>query len=60
MQLEFLFNILETLQLILANPGTVVLDKLHASKFAEVIGADRIFLSVADATQTFGPKVDHA
>ncbi|CAM8911207.1 unnamed protein product [Rhodiola kirilowii] len=49
-------------ELIIANPGQVVLDKLHASKLADTIGEDKIFLSVADAMQTFGPKVkvDHA
>ncbi|KAL9688766.1 hypothetical protein QQ045_033190 [Rhodiola kirilowii] len=46
-------------ELIIANPGQVVLDKLHASKLADTIGEDKIFLSVADAMQTFGPKVDH-
>ncbi|CAM8911249.1 unnamed protein product [Rhodiola kirilowii] len=47
-------------ELIIANPGQVVLDKLHASKLADTIGEDKIFLSVADAMQTFGQKVDHA
>uniref|UniRef100_A0A7N0UFQ2 STAS domain-containing protein n=1 Tax=Kalanchoe fedtschenkoi TaxID=63787 RepID=A0A7N0UFQ2_KALFE len=47
-------------ELIIANPGHVVLDKLHASKLAEVIGEDKIFLTVADAIQTFAPKVNQA
>lgn len=39
-------------QLVLANPGPVVIDKLHASSFANLIGEDRIFLTVADAVAT--------
>lgn len=45
-----------TWQLILANPGQVVLDKLHASNFANLIGQDKIFLTVADAVLTCSPK----
>ncbi|KAG4945387.1 high affinity sulfate transporter 2-like [Glycine soja] len=44
------------IQLILANPGPVVMEKLHASKLADLIGEDKIFLTVADAVSTFGPK----
>ncbi|XP_054777993.1 high affinity sulfate transporter 2-like [Prosopis cineraria] len=47
------------LQLLVANPGPVVMEKLHASKLAETIGEDKIFLSVADAVATFGSKADH-
>jgi high affinity sulfate transporter 1 len=43
-------------QLILANPGPVVIDKLHASKFANLIGQDKIFLTVADAISSCSTK----
>ncbi|KAK4387774.1 Sulfate transporter 1.3 [Sesamum angolense] len=43
-------------QLVLANPGPVVIDKLHTSKFTTLIGEDKIFLTVADAIQTCSPK----
>ncbi|KAL7127809.1 hypothetical protein ABFS83_14G276000 [Erythranthe nasuta] len=43
-------------QLVLANPGPVVIDKLHASKFASCLGEDKIFLTVAEAIQTCSPK----
>lgn len=45
-------------QLALANPGPVVVDKLHASKFTELIGEDKIFLTVADAVLTCAPKME--
>nr|XP_043621548.1 sulfate transporter 1.3-like [Erigeron canadensis] len=48
------------IQLILSNPGQTVLDKLHASKFADHIGEDKIFLTVADAILTFAPKFEQA
>ena len=41
----------------LANPGQAVLDKLHASDFAEVVGDKRIFLTVADAISILVPKM---
>ncbi|KAL3504702.1 hypothetical protein ACH5RR_034543 [Cinchona calisaya] len=44
-------------QLILANPGQIVLDKLHASNFVNLIGQDKIFLTVADAVLTCSPKL---
>ncbi|GLT93848.1 hypothetical protein SLE2022_116210 [Rubroshorea leprosula] len=44
-------------QLVLANPGPVVIDKLHASKFAYLIGEDKIFLTVADAVSSCSPKM---
>nr|XP_043620407.1 sulfate transporter 1.3-like [Erigeron canadensis] len=47
-------------QLILTNPGQTVLDKLHASNFADHIGEDKIFLTVADAVLTFAPKMQQA
>ncbi|OMO68156.1 sulfate anion transporter [Corchorus capsularis] len=58
--LEELFMILEKrdVKLVLANPGPVVVDKLHASKFQELIGEDRIFLTVADAVMTCAPKLE--
>ncbi|XP_020222756.1 high affinity sulfate transporter 2 [Cajanus cajan] len=43
-------------QLMLANPGPVVMEKLDASKLTNLIGVDKIFLTVADAVSTFGPK----
>ncbi|KAG6414907.1 hypothetical protein SASPL_122283 [Salvia splendens] len=43
--------------LVLTNPGQAVLDKLHASDFAEVVGDERIFLTVADAISTLVPKM---
>ncbi|XP_034680730.1 sulfate transporter 1.3-like [Vitis riparia] len=45
-------------QLNLANPGQVVIDKLHASNFANLIGEDKIFLSVADAVLSYAPKME--
>lgn len=47
-------------QLILTNPGQTVLDKLHTSNFADLIGEDKIFLTVADAVLTFAPKMEQA
>ncbi|WRX31062.1 STAS domain - like 8 [Theobroma cacao] len=44
-------------QLILANPGPTVIDKLHASDFANLIGEDRIFLTVSDAVSSCSPKL---
>lgn len=44
-------------QLILANPGPVVIDKLHASDFAQLIGEDKIFLTVANAVAACSPKL---
>ena len=44
-------------QLVLANPGQVVIDKLHASDFANLISEDKIFLTVADAVVTCSPKL---
>ncbi|GLT27340.1 hypothetical protein SLA2020_023460 [Shorea laevis] len=44
--------------LVLANPGPVVVDKIHASGFAELIGDDKIFLTVADAVLTFAPTME--
>ncbi|XP_068636605.1 sulfate transporter 1.2-like [Aristolochia californica] len=56
--LEELFRSLQKreVQLVLANPGQVVIDKLYASKLVELIGQDWIFLTVADAVKTCSPK----
>ncbi|XP_043721375.1 sulfate transporter 1.2-like [Telopea speciosissima] len=57
--LEELYSCLQkrSVQLVIANPGPVVIDKLHASKFTELIGDDHIFLTVADAVMTCAPKM---
>ncbi|KAF2291510.1 hypothetical protein GH714_024986 [Hevea brasiliensis] len=57
--LEELYKSLQKrdVQLILANPGPVVIDKLHASNFATTIGEDKIFLTVADAVASCSPKL---
>ncbi|XP_024930843.2 sulfate transporter 1.2 isoform X1 [Ziziphus jujuba] len=44
-------------QLVLANPGPVVMDKLHTSNFASLIGEDKFFLTVADAVGACCPKL---
>ncbi|GFP87077.1 high affinity sulfate transporter 1 [Phtheirospermum japonicum] len=46
------------IQLVLANPGQVVLDKIHASGFTNTIGEDKIFLTVGDAVMTLAPKME--
>ncbi|KAK1441625.1 hypothetical protein QVD17_07667 [Tagetes erecta] len=46
-------------QLVLANPGQQVLDKLYASGFPDLIGENKIFLTVADAVHTCSPKLNH-
>jgi high affinity sulfate transporter 1 len=43
------------LQLILANPGPAVIQKLRSAKFIELIGEDKIFMSVGDAVKKFAP-----
>ncbi|KAM0971723.1 hypothetical protein ACFX2I_019502 [Malus domestica] len=45
------------IQLVLANPGPVVIDKIHASHVATLIGEDRIFLTVADAVSSCSLKL---
>ncbi|CAL1390381.1 unnamed protein product [Linum trigynum] len=45
------------IQLIMANPGPVVMEKLHASDLANLIGEDNIFLTVADAVASCSPKL---
>ncbi|RRT48446.1 hypothetical protein B296_00048260 [Ensete ventricosum] len=44
------------IQLFLANPGPVVIQKLHLAKFTELIGHEKIFLSVAEAVMSCTPK----
>ncbi|KAH7834389.1 hypothetical protein Vadar_015490 [Vaccinium darrowii] len=58
--LEELYRTLQKreIQLVLANPGQVVIDKLYASSFANLIGEDKIFLTVADAVLTYAPKTE--
>ncbi|KAG2396275.1 hypothetical protein LR48_Vigan09g265700 [Vigna angularis] len=41
-------------QLIMANPGPIVIEKLRASKLTDVIGENNIFPTVADVVSTFG------
>ncbi|XP_054788355.1 sulfate transporter 1.3-like [Prosopis cineraria] len=44
-------------QLVLANPGPVVINKLHTSNFANLIGEDKIYLTVADAVAYCSSKL---
>jgi len=44
-------------KLLLANPGPAVTDKLYASSFANTIGEDKIFLTVAEAVAYCSPKL---
>lgn len=57
--LEELYKSLQKrdVQLVLANPGPVVIDKLHSSGFANLIGEDWIFLTVAEAVSSCSPKL---
>jgi high affinity sulfate transporter 1 len=48
------------LQLILANPGPIVIQKLRAAKFTDLIGDDKIFLSVGEAVKMVAPKHENA
>jgi high affinity sulfate transporter 1 len=59
--LEELLKALEKrkIQLILANPGPTVIQKLRASKFTELIGDDKIFLSVGEAVKKLAPKAEN-
>ncbi|WVZ55828.1 hypothetical protein U9M48_006437 [Paspalum notatum var. saurae] len=56
--LEELLKTLEKrkIQLVLANPGSTVIEKLRAAKFTDMIGEDKIFLTVGDAVKKFAPK----
>ncbi|CAD6210018.1 unnamed protein product [Miscanthus lutarioriparius] len=57
--LEELLKVLEKrkIQLVLANPGPAVIQKLRSAKFTDMIGEDKIFLTVGDAVKKFAPKV---
>uniref|UniRef100_A0A1J3J386 Sulfate transporter 1.3 n=2 Tax=Noccaea caerulescens TaxID=107243 RepID=A0A1J3J386_NOCCA len=57
--LEDLYKSLQKrdIQLVLANPGPVVIDKLHVSNFADMLGHDKIFLTVAEAVDSCCPKL---
>lgn len=57
--LEELFRSLQKreVQLVLANPGPLVIDKLHTSNFANFLGEDKIFLTVAEAVSYCSPKL---
>lgn len=46
------------IELVLANPGVAVLEKLHSSGFVSHVGDDRIFLTVADAVASLAPKME--
>lgn len=56
--LEELYRSLQKreVQLLLANPGQAVINKLHAAKFPDLIGQDKIFLTVGDAVKTWSTK----
>ncbi|EOA37411.1 hypothetical protein CARUB_v10011339mg [Capsella rubella] len=45
------------IQLVLANPGSVVIHKLHVSHFADMLGHDKIYLTVAEAVDSCSPKL---
>ncbi|KMS95243.1 hypothetical protein BVRB_010680 [Beta vulgaris subsp. vulgaris] len=57
--LEELYKSLQkrSVQLALANPGPVVIEKLHASHFTTLIGEHNIYLTVAHAVSSCSPKV---
>ncbi|KAE9605898.1 putative SLC26A/SulP transporter [Lupinus albus] len=57
--LEELYKSLQKrdIQLVLANPGSVVMDKLQTSNFANLLGEDNIFLTVAEAVAYCSPKL---
>uniref|UniRef100_A0A7N0TVV3 STAS domain-containing protein n=1 Tax=Kalanchoe fedtschenkoi TaxID=63787 RepID=A0A7N0TVV3_KALFE len=50
----------KSIKLIVTNPGQAVLDKLHSSGFASLIGQDSIFLTVSDAVLIHAPKFEQA
>ncbi|XP_052150108.1 sulfate transporter 1.2-like [Oryza glaberrima] len=45
------------IQLIFANPGAAVIQKLRSAKFTELIGEDKICLTVGDAVKKFAPQL---
>ncbi|KAG6571689.1 High affinity sulfate transporter 2, partial [Cucurbita argyrosperma subsp. sororia] len=44
------------IELALANPGPVIMEKLLAANFDKLIGEDNIFLSVNEAIKTYAPN----
>ncbi|KAJ0987375.1 hypothetical protein J5N97_005731 [Dioscorea zingiberensis] len=56
--LDELYNNLrkQEIQLILVNPGPIVMEKFHASKFTELIGQDKFFLTVSEAVMHCNPN----
>ncbi|KAK4742078.1 hypothetical protein SAY87_000079 [Trapa incisa] len=44
-------------QLVMANPGPTVVDKLYASDFTNLIGEDKIFLTVSEAVSSCSPNL---
>ncbi|KAK9715826.1 hypothetical protein RND81_06G192100 [Saponaria officinalis] len=44
-------------QLVLANPGPVVMTKLHDAEFLDIIGQDKMFLTVGDAVRSCRTKL---
>ncbi|XP_043722359.1 sulfate transporter 1.2-like [Telopea speciosissima] len=44
-------------QFVIANPGPEVMEKLHASKFTDLIDNKNIFVTVKDAVATCAPKM---
>ncbi|KAL1216262.1 Sulfate transporter 1.3 [Cardamine amara subsp. amara] len=57
--LEDLYKSLQKrdIELVLANPGPLVIDKLHVSHFADMLGYDKIFLTVAEAVDSCCPRL---
>ncbi|XP_066164996.1 sulfate transporter 1.2 isoform X2 [Oryza sativa Japonica Group] len=45
------------IQLIFANPGAAVIQKLRSAKFTELIGEEKICLTVGDAVKKFAPQL---
>ncbi|XP_047341653.1 sulfate transporter 1.3-like [Impatiens glandulifera] len=45
------------IQLVLANPGQVIIEKLYAARFAQLIGEDNIFLTTGDAVVSCSSKL---
>lgn len=43
-------------QILLSNPGSAVIEKLHSSKLTDHIGSNHIFLTVADAVHFCSSK----
>ncbi|CAM8901408.1 unnamed protein product [Rhodiola kirilowii] len=50
----------KSIKLIVTNPGQAVLEKLHSSGLADMIGQNGIFLSVSDAVLTHAQKLEQA